>query len=82
MRAATHISNRVYTRRTRSAPVSMLTRIATQSMDSEMSPRVDHLRVIGCRAFVLIPAQRRTASAKFDAHATPGVLVGYKGTTN
>jgi hypothetical protein len=39
-------------------------------------PSVKHLRVIGCRAYPMVPPKDRT---KFGTVATEGVLVGYSG---
>ena len=39
-------------------------------------PKITHLRVIGCTAYVHVPDQRRK---KMDAKAEKGILIGYEG---
>lgn len=39
-------------------------------------PKISHLRVIGCTAYVHVPVQRRK---KMDTKAEKGVLIGYEG---
>jgi hypothetical protein len=84
--AAVHIGNRTWTRRQAATPIQrVLELLAETEMDvrlSGISSTTDHLRVIGCRAFVNIPEQRRVASRKLEARAEAGTLVGFEGTTN
>ena len=55
---------------------------AEATMPKDYRPRVDHLRVPGSTVYVFIHEEERMAkSAKFDARATKGRLVGYDGHT-
>lgn len=42
-------------------------------------PDLSHLRVLGCKAYVQIPVQKRVLSRKLDKRAEIGILVGYEG---
>ncbi|KAI1000346.1 hypothetical protein K3495_g7849 [Podosphaera aphanis] len=42
-------------------------------------PDFSYLRVLGCRAYVLIPEEKRVRSKKLDPRAKLGILVGYEG---
>ena len=45
----------------------------------DFTPSLSHLRVLGCKAYVQIPPEKRTTSRKLDARADIGILVGYEG---
>ena len=40
---------------------------------------MDHIRVLGCKAYVYIQKQRRVQSQKFGPRAEEGYLVGFEG---
>ncbi|KAI0994487.1 hypothetical protein K3495_g13695, partial [Podosphaera aphanis] len=42
-------------------------------------PDLSHLRVLGCKAYVLIPEEKRLKSRKLDPRAELGIFVGYEG---
>lgn len=48
--------------------------------DVDHVPSVAHLRVLGCKVYVLIEKERRVTSRKLAARAEVGILVGYEGT--
>jgi hypothetical protein len=86
--AATHIGNLTYTRVHGMSPIQKALSLSGEgagngSRGMEGLPAtLDHLRVVGCQAFVNIPEARRNASAKFEASAERGVLVGFACTAN
>ncbi|KAI0992582.1 hypothetical protein K3495_g15603, partial [Podosphaera aphanis] len=41
-------------------------------------PQVSHLRVLGCRSYVLIPEEKRVRSEKLNPRAELGILIGYE----
>jgi hypothetical protein len=65
-----------------------LNRTPTRSLDGMTpyealtgnKPDISHLRILGCKAYVHIPKEKRAKSFKFDSRAAPGILVGYDGT--
>ena len=89
-RAAVHVGNRVYMAPIGKTPIQRVHELADSTPGdskpdwamTELVDSVDHLRVVGCRAYVLIPEERRTASRKFAPRAELGVMVGYEGRTN
>ena len=48
-------------------------------LDTDYSPDISHLRVLGCKVYVNIPKERRVKSAKLAPHAEEGYLVGFEG---
>ena len=46
---------------------------------SDFAPSLSYLRVLGCKAYVQIPSEKRTTSRKLDARADIRILVRYKG---
>ena len=42
-------------------------------------PNLSYFRVLGCRAYVLIPGEKRTRSEKLNPRAELGILIGYEG---
>lgn len=42
-------------------------------------PDLSHLRVLGCKAYVQIPVEKRVLTRKLDERAEIGILVGYEG---
>ena len=47
--------------------------------DNAKRPLVEHLRVLGCKAYMHIQEERRTKSEKLAERAEEGILVGYEG---
>ena len=48
-------------------------------LDTDYSPDISHLRVLGCKVYVNVPKERRVKSAKLAPHAEEGYLVGFEG---
>jgi hypothetical protein len=76
------------------AMVMISNRVATSSLDGitpyeefmkavdpdhDHKPFLGHLRVLGCKTYVLIPKETRVTSRKVDRRAEVGILVGYEG---
>ena len=57
-------------------PFQYLNRVCLGNNDV---PDLSHLRVLGCKAFVQIPVERRILSSKLDNRAEVGILVGQEG---
>jgi hypothetical protein len=47
--------------------------------DRKHQPFMGHLRVLGCKTYVLIPQELRQRSYKLEPRAEIGILVGYEG---
>lgn len=47
--------------------------------DKAKRPLMGHLKVLGCKAYVQIPKERRTKSDKLGIRAVEGTLVGFEG---
>ncbi|KAI0993347.1 hypothetical protein K3495_g14837, partial [Podosphaera aphanis] len=57
-------------------PFQFLNRIC---LKENSVPDLSHLRVLGCKAYVQIPVERRVLSRKLDDRAEIGILLGYEG---
>ena len=50
-----------------------------EGKDRKHQPFMGHLRVLGCKTYVLIPQELRQRSHKLEPRAEIGILVGYEG---
>ena len=77
---AVHITNRTATSSLeKMTPAEAFKRKVQPGLDSDYSPDISHLRVLGCKVYVNIPKERRVKSAKLAPHAEEGYLVGFEG---
>lgn len=78
LKAEVYITNRVATTALKVTPYESFMSYFNPEKDNK--PDLSHLRVLGCRANVHIPQQRRVKSAKLEPRAEVGILVGFEGT--
>lgn len=77
VRSQLHIANRTATSVLNGeTPIQAFIRHFT-AVDEK--PDLSHLRVLGCKVYVRIPAEKMVLSQKLDKRAEIGILVGYEG---
>ena len=73
-----HVINRTYTS-------ALETKTLYEAVMDQLYPNQDnkpslsHVRVLGCKVYNHIPAERRVKSAKFDERGEKGILIGFEG---
>ncbi|KAI1005621.1 hypothetical protein K3495_g2594 [Podosphaera aphanis] len=77
IRAVAHITNRTANRVFDKTSFEMFMDHIHPKDDNK--PSIAHLRVLGCKAYVQIPKEKRAHTAKLALRAEVGILVGYEG---
>lgn len=79
IRAVAHITNRTANCVFQKTPFKMFMDHIHPMDDNK--PSIAHFRVLGCKAYIHIPKEKRAHAAKISLRAEVGILVGYEGTS-